>query len=144
MKIEKSVVLTCGLERAFALFTEEISAWWPPDRRHTSDPSSRITLSAAGRFVERAADGREVELGKVRTWEAPRRLVLDFYPGTDAAHPTEVEIRFEPEGAGTRVLVTHRPTAVSESLWGTRAPRYEASWDQVLAALSRASLQIGN
>ncbi len=144
--IEKSVVLPCSIERAFALFTEEISAWWPPDRRHTGDPESTMQLLASGRFYERARDGREVELGRVRAWEPPARLVLDFYPGTDADHPTEVEVRFAGEGApsSTRVTILHRPTPASEALFHGSAPRYHASWDRVLAALVSASSSVAN
>jgi hypothetical protein len=95
-------------------------------------------LLEGGRFFERASDGREVELGRVRAFEPPKRLLLDFYPGTDAAHPTEVEVHFVHEEGGTRVVVHHRATKASESLFGARAPRYVASWDLVLPALARA------
>ena len=139
--IEKSVLLPCGRARAFALFTEEAGAWWPPDRRHTGDPTSRIAMLESGRFYEEARDGHVVELGRVRVWEPPDRLVLDFYPGTDAEHPTEVEVRFVDEGSSTRVCITHRPTAASAALWSTRAPRYVASWTLVLAALAQAASQ---
>lgn len=141
--IEKSVLLSCGLDRAFALFTDRISDWWPPERRHTRDPASELFLTAAGRFWERARDGHEVELGHVRVWDAPHRLVLDFYIGTDAEHPTEVEVRFVPEGERTRVSITHRPTVRSKDLWEIRAPRYHASWDLVLAALAAAAATTG-
>lgn len=100
-----------------------------------------LTLDAR-RFVERARDGREVPLGKVRVWEPPARIVLDWYPGTDVDHPTEVEIRFERERNGTRVHVTHRPTEASRDLFDGRAPRYVASWDLVLSALASAPLDI--
>ncbi len=133
--IDKSVVLPCGPDRAFALFTGEISRWWPASRRHTGDPSSRITLSAGGAFFERAADGTTVDLGRVRVWEPPARLVLDFYPGTDPEHPTAVEIAFSPEGDGTRVRVLHGPTEASATLFEQRAPSFAKSWDVVLAAL---------
>ena len=62
--INKSVVLGCSPEEAFALFTERISEWWPADRRHTSDPESQLFLAKSGRFWERGRDGREVELGR--------------------------------------------------------------------------------
>ena len=140
--LEKSVTLPLSIERAFELFTAEISGWWPPDRRHTGDAASALFLEKTGRFFERASDGREVELGKVRTWEFPTRLVLDFYPGTDAEHPTEVEVRFETDPASssrTRVTVLHRPTAASAELFGSRVSRYVASWDQVLPALAHAA-----
>jgi uncharacterized protein YndB with AHSA1/START domain len=50
-----------------------------------------------------------VEVGRVTTWEPPRRLVLtwrllNFAPDES----TEVEVRFESAGAGTRVTVQHR------------------------------------
>lgn len=137
--IEKSVVLPLPLAEAFALFTEEIGQWWPPERRHTNDASSQIFLEATGRFFERATDGREVELGKVRAWEPPARLLLDFYPGTDRDHPTEVEVRFEAvaDTESTRVTVLHRATDASRELFPTRAPRYVQSWDVVLPSLAR-------
>ncbi len=53
--------------------------------------------------------------------------------------PTEVEIAFAAEPGGTQVTVTHRPKPASAALWAERAPRYAASWDFVLAALSRAA-----
>lgn len=137
--ITKSIVLPCAPARAFTLFTEEIGRWWPPERRHTGDPDSVIVLSREGRFFERARDGREVELGAVREWDEPNRLVLDWYPGTDADHPTSVEVRFEPHGDSTRVVVQHRATPTSEHLFPRRAQAYQASWDLVLAALAGAA-----
>ena len=136
--IEKSILLACSPERAFELFTEHASEWWPPDRRHTGDAESRIALVASGRFYERARDGREVEIGRVREWEPPARLLLDFYPGTDADHPTEVEVLFsaEADGAHTRVTVLHRATVASASLFEGRVSAYHASWDRLLPALA--------
>ena len=134
--IDKSVVLPCAPERAFAIFTGEISRWWPPERRHTDDPASRITLDADGPFFEEASDGTTVPLGRVRAWEPPDRLVLDFYPGTDPDRPTEVEVAFQAEGAGTRVRIRHRPTTASAGVFDDRAPTFARSWDVVLPGLA--------
>jgi hypothetical protein len=136
--IVKSVTLPLSPTAAFELFTRRIADWWPPDRRHTQHPASEIFLLESGRFYERARDGREVELGRVRAWELPRRILLDFFVATGADRPTRVEITFAAWEGGTRVTVTHGPTPESEGLWTERAPRYERSWDVVLAALSRA------
>ena len=136
--IEKSVVLTCGPAHAFALFTERASDWWPRPLRHTNDSRSEIRMLAGGRFWERAADGREVELGRVIAWEPARRLILDFYPGTDTLHPTEVVVSFTAEGDGTRVVVEHVPKPVSAERWAEGAPSFERAWDLVLAALAGA------
>ena len=136
----KSVVLPLSPDAAFDLFTKRISSWWPADRRHTQDAASEIFLLAEGRFYERAHDGREVELGNVRLWLPPSRIVFDFFIATGPDKPTEVEVTFAPEGGGTRVTVTHRPTPASEALWAERAPRYERSWDLVLNALRQATV----
>jgi hypothetical protein len=137
--IEKSAYLVCTPERAFALFTERASDWWPEAVRHTGDPHSVIRMLADGRFWEHATDGREVELGRVIVWEPARLLVLDFYPGTDAQHPTEVIVRFAEENGGTRVVVQHSPKPESADLWAGGAPRFERAWTLVLPALEQAA-----
>jgi uncharacterized protein YndB with AHSA1/START domain len=137
--IEKSVFLPRLPEEAFALFAERISEWWPESHRPSKDGLSQLRILPSGRFRERSRVGREFDLGLVRDWDPPSLIVLDFYLGTDQEHPTEVTVRFTPEGKGTRVTVEHRPTVASQDLWDLRAPRYQASWDAVLAALTKVS-----
>jgi hypothetical protein len=137
--IVKSVVLPLAPAAAFKLFTHRIGEWWPADRRHTQDPTSEIFLLESGRFYERAHDGREVELGRVRSWDFPNRILFDFFIATGPEKPTEVEIVFAIKGDGTEVTVTHGPKPASEVLWVERAPMYTQSWSIVLAALSRSA-----
>jgi uncharacterized protein YndB with AHSA1/START domain len=137
--IVKSVTLQLAPTAAFELFTQRINDWWPADRRHTQDPSSKIFMLASGRFYERTPDGHEVDLGHVRRWEPPGRILLDFFIATGREQPTKVEITFTAQKDGTQVTVIHRPTATSENLWAERAPRYGRSWDAVLAALILAA-----
>lgn len=132
--IGKSVILACGPERAFELFTEQAGLWWPAARRHSKDPDSTIRMEAAGRFYERSQDGAEVELGVVRHFEPGRHLVLDWYPGTGPQVPTQVEITFEPVAGGTKVTVRHDRGAADEDTFGRNATAYDRSWDLVLAA----------
>jgi hypothetical protein len=117
--IEKSIVLGCSLQEAFRLFTAEINAWWPPDRRHSSHPHAVIAL-VEDRFWESDPDGGTVELGMVRAWEPPRRIVLDWYPGTDRQHPTsgtrsEQRRPLRPAGAALRRLLGHRARSTISS-----------------------------
>ena len=95
-------------------------------------------MLASGRFWEQGADGDVVELGQVTEWEPPRRLVLDFYPGTDSQHPTAVVVTFSAEVDGTLVVVEHHPTGASAVLWAADAPGFERAWNLVLAAFERA------
>ena len=134
--IVRSVDLRCSPERAFALFTERAGEWWPADRRHTEDERSAIRIEPSGRFFERASDGTEVDLGVVRLFEPPARLLLDWYPGTGSESPTEVDIRFEAVDGGTRVTVTHDIGAASPDVFSRNAPAYGRSWDSVFSALA--------
>jgi uncharacterized protein YndB with AHSA1/START domain len=134
--IQKSILLACPPAKAFELFTARISEWWPRTHRLTKDPESRLFLEASGRFWERDRAGREIELGRVLTWEPPHRLALDFYMGTNSAQPTALEVTFTTENEGTRVTVYHRAQPESEELWTLRAPVFERSWEAVLAALA--------
>lgn len=133
--IVKSAILRCSVDRAFELFTTQAGQWWPPERRHTGDPASEIRLERSGRFLERAADGTEVELGVVRIFEPARRLVLDWYPGTGRDRPTRVEVRFEPVGSQTRITIEHSPGVAGTDTFGSNAPAYDRSWKLVLEAL---------
>ena len=59
-------------------------------------------------MIETLPSGKVFEVGRIRAWEPPHRLVFGwrqaaFAPGQD----TEVEVRFEAVGAETRVTVEH-------------------------------------
>ena len=99
-------------QRAFEAFTVEIGQWWTPNPLFRFTPRDPGVLSfepgPQGRLVETRANGKVFEVGKVRAWEPPRRLVFGwrqatFAPGQD----TEVEVLFEAVGEETRVSVTH-------------------------------------
>jgi uncharacterized protein YndB with AHSA1/START domain len=134
--IVKSVILACDPGRAFALFTEHAGLWWPAARRHSKDANSTIRMEACGRFFERSTDGTEVQLGVVRQFEPPRRLLLDWYPGTGPENPTQVEVTFEAVDGGTRVTVRHSPGSAGPAAFEGSALAYDRSWDLVLAALA--------
>jgi len=133
--IEKSVVLNCPVHEAFDLFTRRVSEWWPQSHRLTKDPQSQLFMEPEGRFWERSLDGRELELGRVLSWEPPHRITLDFYLGTGAIQPTAVEVTFTPEDGRTRVAVVHRAKPDSQDVFALRAAVFDKSWDAVLAAL---------
>jgi hypothetical protein len=64
-----------------------------------------------------------------------RPSLIEFYVGTDAAHPTEVIVAFAAEGAATRVTIDHRPLPVSYEQWRQRASAFERSWGLLCPAL---------
>jgi len=99
-------------ERAFAAFTQEIGAWWRPNPIFPFTPRAPGVLSfeggAGGRLIETRAGGMVFEIGKVRVWAPPERLVFGWRQAAFAPdQDTEVEVRFETAGDETRITVTH-------------------------------------
>ena len=100
-------------ERAFEAFTQEIALWWRPNPLFQFTPRSPGVLTfepgVGGRFTETLPSGKVSEIGRIRVWDPPTRLVFGwrqatFQPGQD----TEVEVSFQPVGEETRVTVEHR------------------------------------
>lgn len=139
--IHKTRVLRCPQQRAFELFTQAASTWWPADRRHTGDPNSAIEMHASGRFVERSGAGEEVELGRITLWDAPNALEVDFYVASGPQAPTRLRVTFTPEGAHTRITIQHGPGPRSQEVWTQRATAYEASWNLLLDSLERFAVE---
>src|SRR5207248_4538174 len=105
------------IERAFAVFTDKMDAWWPATHHIAKQAFREIVIEqrAGGRWFERAADGTECDWGRVVAWDPPSRLVFGWHLGPgweydpDPAKSTEVEVQFISEGATkTRVELEHR------------------------------------
>jgi uncharacterized protein YndB with AHSA1/START domain len=99
-------------ERAFEAFTREIGAWWRPNPLFAFTPREAGVLAfepgEGGRLIETRAGGKVFEIGKVRAWEPPLRLVFGWRQAAFAPdQDTEVEVRFEPVGEETRITVEH-------------------------------------
>jgi len=103
-------------ERAFAAFVEEIGVWWRPSIMFQTTPRpGRLSFEApgsdgeGGRLIETRAGDKVFEIGKIRVWEPPSRLVFSW---RQANFPpdlhTEVEVGFEAVGEETRVSIEHR------------------------------------
>ena len=143
--IRKSVRVNAAPARAFEIFTTGMARWWL--KTHTINPTKsplkEIILEprVSGRWFERGEDGSECQWGKVLAWEPPTRLLLGWQ--IDAAFKydpnvlTEVELRFAPDGGGTRVELEHRHL---ERL-GERAPAmaesFNAGWGRLLESFAQ-------
>ncbi len=100
-------------ERVFAAFVDEIDDWWRPNGLFRTTPRAPGRLAfergEGGRITETLAGNKVFEIGRIRVWEPPERLVFSW---RQANFPpdlfTEVEVRFEPVGAETRVSIEHR------------------------------------
>jgi len=105
-----TTVVALAPDAAFAVFTDEVDAWWRRGSRFRFRDDEDGTLAFAdGRLVETYADGERFEVGRVLAWEPGARLLFEWRDRSFAAGEiTEVEVRFEPHARGTRVTVVHR------------------------------------
>ena len=126
--IRKTVLVDFAPAEAFELFTAKVASWWPV-RTHSygGDEVTDVVLEpqVEGRLYE-VTDGGEQDWGRVLEWDPPHRFLLDWQIGE--ARGTEVEVRFSPEGPGSRVELEHRGFSS-----GDPRERYGSGWDVVLA-----------
>jgi uncharacterized protein YndB with AHSA1/START domain len=116
--IHASVSVSASPERAFALFTEGIGTWWPlqTHSRAASDfedqgvKAERVEFQghAGGQVLEHMSNGEVLPWAEVLVWEPPSRIVLAWKPNSTPRPPTELEIRFTPQGDGTLLELEHR------------------------------------
>ena len=140
--VHKSLVVKCSPERAFEVFTREIGSWWPLDEY--SIGQSKITEvvfeeQVGGRVFERHSDGGEGEWGRVLDWDPPHRFAMSWYPGSDGSQATELEVRFSPEGGGTKVELEHRGWEILGERAAETRSSYDGGWAGVLAEFETAA-----
>lgn len=110
-----STVVACDPATAFELFTGQIALWWRPSpRRRVGLRGGTLGFEpprpddpGSGRLCERIGDA-VFEVGRVLVWRPGERLRFEWRaPNFEPGEQTEVEVRFEPTDAGTRVSVEH-------------------------------------
>jgi uncharacterized protein YndB with AHSA1/START domain len=116
--VQQSVTVPLEPERAFELFVDEFSDWWPWESHHVGErPPQKAIIEAreGGRWYERDDRGSECDWGRVLAVERPARILLawhlspSFAFDPDPARATEVEVTFVAQGSGsTRVTLEHR------------------------------------
>jgi uncharacterized protein YndB with AHSA1/START domain len=135
-----SFSVACPPERAFTLWTAETSRWWPHGHSVSADPGLMVTFEprTGGRIFERTPAGEEHDWGEVLAWEPPTRLSYLWHLRFDRADATEVEITFEPDGAGTAVTIVHRGWERLGALGPERRERNARGWGGLLPHFERA------
>jgi uncharacterized glyoxalase superfamily protein PhnB len=124
---EASVEVGVDPRTAFRVFTEEIDCWWVRGPINFFDGARalamRIEPGVGGRVLEIYDEGTGdgLELARITQWRPGELLAY-----RSSVDDTEVEIRFEPAGSGTRVHVRHRVRP------GGDADRASLFWPRVI------------
>jgi hypothetical protein len=141
--IRRQVVVGIGQQRAFELFTGDMTSWWPATHHIGTAPIAEVVVEprAGGRWFTRHQDGSETSTGHVAEWEPYARVVLVWQLSAqwrfDPGLITHVELRFVPEADDrTRVELEHRDL----DRYGADADKMRATfeapdaWDGLLGA----------
>jgi uncharacterized protein YndB with AHSA1/START domain len=130
----KSVTVDCAIEEAFRIYTVDTMSWWPVATHSIYETVSEIVFEpeVGGEVYEISTSGDKGHWATVREWDPPHRLVLAWNILERDAIGTEVEIRFLPDGAGTRVEVEHRGWEQLTESAAEKRDDYDRGWDYVL------------
>ena len=138
--IVHSVEVKASPARAFEIFANRMTDWWPKGRTVAKTPHEIIVVEprAEGRWFERDADGNEKQWGKVLAWEPPSRLLLGWQLNSNWTYDpdflTEVELTFAPlASGGTRVTLEHRNLEKFGADAEARRGQLDGGWPRFLA-----------
>jgi uncharacterized protein YndB with AHSA1/START domain len=132
--VVKSVHVRCGIEHAFDVFTAGIGTWWPLEQFSIHGEQAQVVWEeqVGGEVYELSSSGEKAHWARVLAWEPPVRLVIAWHVSPDTDAPTEVEVRFSPEGDGTRVDLEHRRWEQSGAGAAEQRAGYDRGWETVL------------
>ena len=115
--VRTHIVVQASADKAFAVFTERLGDFKPPEHNLLAAPITETVFEArvGGHIYDRASDGSECHWARVLVFDPPHRVVFSWDIGPtwqleiDPANASEVEVRFIAETAArTRVELEHR------------------------------------
>lgn len=110
----QAIEIAADRERVFDAFVNDINRWWPRQGKYrysfapadTEPGEIHFEPHPGGRYYEKFANGRELIIGHITTWDPPVRLSYTWR-APDWDGETLVEIAFKVVDGGTRVEIRH-------------------------------------
>lgn len=138
--IVKSVQVPLAPDAAFDLFLGRMHAWWSPGHSLLKAPVKRVVVEphAGGRWYEEGVDGSRMDWGHVERWDPPSHALLIWQLDAEFTYDpdlrTEVDLRFEAAGEGTRLDFGHRGLEAFGAQAATLRDAMDRGWGELLAA----------
>jgi uncharacterized protein YndB with AHSA1/START domain len=116
--VTRSVHMPCAPDEAWSRFTDGFADWWPREHCMCGEEAlDQVYIDLGGEsWGEITLDGTRVDWGRIEIAQPPGLLVLGWQmdarhapwvPERNPSGASRVTVRFEPEGDGTRVTLTH-------------------------------------
>jgi uncharacterized protein YndB with AHSA1/START domain len=131
--LELEFTVACDPARAFSLWAEQTTRWWPHGHSVSAEAGLTVTFEphAGGRIYETTPGGAEHDWGEVLAWEPPQRLVYLWHLRFDRSDATEVEVTFTAAADGTLVRIEHRGWERLGKVAEERRDRNRRGWASV-------------
>ena len=132
--VRTSVVVRAPIDRAFQVFTAEMTAWWPGTHHIGTAPMVAAIMEPrpGGRWYELGDDGSECDWGLVLEWRPPHHVALswhldgDFRYDPEARRSSRIDVRFEAQPDGSTLV----------QLEHTGLDRHGPTWQRLRASVS--------
>ncbi len=128
--VSSEIEVAVGPDVAFTAFTDEMDLWWVRGPINFSDAGRVVEVRCEpgvggriGEVLDDRASGPMREKARITVWEPGVRLCW-----ASSVDDVATEVRFEPAGAGTRVVVEHRIPAGGQDRGGTAWSRVVPLW----------------
>jgi uncharacterized protein YndB with AHSA1/START domain len=141
--VRKSIFVKTTPQRAFEVFTKEMSAWWPLATHHVGKVDAKkivIEPRVGGNMMEVGVDESTCTWGHVLEWAPPRRFAFSWEINAafeiDTSIDTRVEVTFTAENGGTQVELVHRGLRAYGEKAGEMVAIFDSpgGWTGLLAA----------
>lgn len=133
--VRRSVLASWDPETTFHRFTAGFAEWWPRDTLSVGGKLVKQIIfecRVGGGIIEELKDGRRYQWGRVTAFDPPHRVSFIWHPSRESEEAQDVDLRFIPDGSGTRVELV----STGWEKLGSRARRerkgYDIGWRSVL------------
>ncbi len=128
--VSSQVEVSVSPSDAFRVFTEEMDLWWVRGPINFYDAGRVVEVRCEpgvggriGEVLDDPVSGPMREKARITVWEPGERLCW-----ASSVDDVQTEVRFEPAGSGTRVVVEHRIPAGGQDRGGTAWSRVVPLW----------------
>ena len=148
--VRKTVRVKAPIARAFDVFTNGLTRWWPYDHGVGKKPIQKVLMEPrlGGRWLEISEDGTETSVATIALWEPPHRLVMiwqiDAQWKPDVAMKSEVDVRFTPDGPDATLveLLHHKFETMGAEAGASMRNDVDRGWPGLMERFAKEAEQI--